>query len=121
MLCAAYVDDSFEAGFFLNVISLLANSPYRFYLLPVFFILKEEKYEWGNPKAESNLPKEIDAKTKKIARMNYKWRVELQLRSENEERNVGIFSGMRVILHSNRKERFARLLEAGCGVVVDLK
>ncbi|KAG4077548.1 hypothetical protein HA402_002975 [Bradysia odoriphaga] len=99
LLCPAYIDDSFAAGRFLN----------------------EEEYEWGNPKAASKLPNEIDEKTNNIARANYKWRMELKLRSEKENRKVGIFSGIRAILHTNRKDSFKRLLEAGCGVVVDLQ
>ncbi|XP_037044601.1 DNA topoisomerase 2-binding protein 1 isoform X1 [Bradysia coprophila] len=99
LLCPAYIEDSFAAGRFLN----------------------EEEYEWGNPKADPKLPNDIDVKTKNIARMNYKWRTELKLRSEKENRKVGIFSSIRAILHTNRKDSFKRLLEAGCGVVVDLK
>ncbi|KAG4066286.1 hypothetical protein HA402_000510 [Bradysia odoriphaga] len=99
LLCPAYIEESFAAGRFLN----------------------EEEYEWGNPKAASKLPNEINEKTNNIARMNYKWRMELKLRSEKENRKVGIFSGIRAILHTNRKDSFKRLIEAGCGVVVDLK
>lgn len=53
--------------------------------------------------------------------VSHKWRTALQLKSKNEGKSVGIFSGFRVILHSNRKDDFKRIIEAGCGVVVDIK
>lgn len=71
--------------------------------------------------AESKLPTDIDAKSKDMAKVNYKWRKELQIRSKQENKPVGIFSNFRVILHSARKDSFKRLLEAGCGVVIDIK
>lgn len=82
---------------------------------------QEEDYEWGNPSANSKLSTGLDAKLNKIAMVSHKRRIELQSKSKIEGRPVGIFSGFRAILHTNRKDSFRRLLEAGCGAMVDLK
>ncbi len=86
---------------------------------------QEEEYEWGNPKAKSKLPSDdLDAKANSLAMVNHQRRMDLQLRSKEENRPIGIFSGFRAIIHqanTNKKNGFKRLLEAGGGVVVDLK
>lgn len=85
-------------------------------------VLQEEEYEWGNPKAKANIPiDELDEKSRKIATASHKWRKELQLKSKAENRPVGMFSGFRAIVHAPKKDSLKRLLEAGCGIVVDLK
>ncbi|KAJ6644278.1 DNA topoisomerase 2-binding protein 1 [Pseudolycoriella hygida] len=101
LLCPAYIEDSFKAGHFLN----------------------EEDYEWGNPRAAPKLPGDLDAIASNIAKVNHKRRKELQEKSEREKKPVGIFTGFRAILHIDsveKKASYKRLLEAGCGVVIDI-
>lgn len=81
---------------------------------------QEENYEWGNPKAVSKCPTITDGTSKKIATANYQWRKHLELRSKQENKSVGIFTGFRAIVNS-RDNSLTRVLEAGFGVVVDIR
>ncbi|XP_049839921.1 DNA topoisomerase 2-binding protein 1-A-like isoform X1 [Schistocerca gregaria] len=80
--------------------------------------VKEEEYEWGNPKAKelwSQLrPGSVDMA---LAKAVYRWRCKLC------GSNRGAFSAMRAIIHTNQEKAasFARLIKAGGGQVLDVR
>lgn len=80
--------------------------------------VKEEEYEWGNPKAKelwSQLrPGSVDMA---LAKAVYRWRCKLC------GSNRGAFSDMRAIIHTSQEKAasFARLIKAGGGQVLDIR
>lgn len=79
-------------------------------------VLQEEAYEWGNPKAAENVP-QVD----ETGRAAHRWRKLLQANSATTSEPVGAFSSFRVILHTKKKASFKSLLEAGAGIVLDVR
>lgn len=89
-----YIKDSIEAGYF----------------------LKEELYEWGNPKA-IKLP-QLNELEQSIANAAHRWRNKIL---KQDDKKDGVFTGFRVILHVARKEQFQCVIKAGGGTVIDAK
>ncbi|KFB41202.1 AGAP002760-PA-like protein [Anopheles sinensis] len=94
ILSTKYLDDSYEAGYFLD----------------------EENYEWGNPKAAKNLATLTTAGELEAATAAYTWRKRI---ATDGGKHDGAFTGFRVLLVAPKKEQFVRLLQSGGGTVVD--
>uniref|UniRef100_A0A182VZQ1 BRCT domain-containing protein n=1 Tax=Anopheles minimus TaxID=112268 RepID=A0A182VZQ1_9DIPT len=95
ILSTKYLDDSFEAGYFLD----------------------EESYEWANPKAIAKLPALVSAGDLETAAAAYSWRQRIL---NDVGKHDGAFTGFRVLLVVPKKEQFLRLLQSGGGHVVDV-
>jgi len=79
--------------------------------------LKEEEYEWGNPKSKHIIPEPNDETEQAIAAAAYKWRI--KLRQEPD----GPFFGMvaLLMLSGEKYDQFKRLIEAGGGSVMQAR
>uniref|UniRef100_A0A182JW07 BRCT domain-containing protein n=1 Tax=Anopheles christyi TaxID=43041 RepID=A0A182JW07_9DIPT len=95
LLSTKYLDDSFEAGYFLD----------------------EECYEWGNPKAASKLTALASAGDLETAAAAYTWRTRI---AHDVGKHDGAFTGFRVLLVVPKKEQFVRLLQSGGGYVLNV-
>uniref|UniRef100_A0A182P507 BRCT domain-containing protein n=1 Tax=Anopheles epiroticus TaxID=199890 RepID=A0A182P507_9DIPT len=95
LLSTKYLDDSFEAGYFLD----------------------EECYEWGNPKAVGKLTALASAGDLETAAAAYTWRTRI---ASNVGKHDGAFTGFRVLLVAPKKDQFVRLLQSGGGFVLNL-
>lgn len=93
LLCIKYIEDSCEAGHFLD----------------------EEKYEWGNP-AAIDLPA-LEATERTVSKAAYNWRNRILREAGKHD---GVFTGFRVLLLAPKKEQFIRLIQAGGGYVIDM-
>ncbi|XP_076054847.1 mutagen-sensitive 101 isoform X2 [Oratosquilla oratoria] len=88
--------------------------------------VKEDEYEWGNPKSLGNNCWPEDSIEAKLSAAAYRWRVKLQqcANKHNErESGVGAFTDMKAVIYSS-KGRIAslkRLIEAGGGEVLMTK
>lgn len=82
-----------------------------------FVILKEEKYEWGNPKSVGVIPEPVGDIEKAIASAAYRWRLKLL------DEPGGAFKDMVAILlvQGEKYNQFTRLIEAGGGTVVQAR
>uniref|UniRef100_A0A182MVT2 BRCT domain-containing protein n=1 Tax=Anopheles culicifacies TaxID=139723 RepID=A0A182MVT2_9DIPT len=96
LLSTKYLDDSFEAGYFLD----------------------EESYEWGNPKAVGTLAALVSAGDLETAAAAYTWRMRI---SNDVGKHDGAFTGYRVLLVVPKKDQFVRLLQSGGGNVLDVE
>uniref|UniRef100_A0AAG5CVL1 BRCT domain-containing protein n=1 Tax=Anopheles atroparvus TaxID=41427 RepID=A0AAG5CVL1_ANOAO len=94
ILSTKYLDDSHDAGYFLD----------------------EESYEWGNPKAAENLAVLATPSELETASAVYTWRKRI---STDVGKHDGAFTGFRVLLVVPKKDQFVRLLQSGGGFVVD--
>ncbi|XP_050100587.1 DNA topoisomerase 2-binding protein 1-A [Anopheles aquasalis] len=94
VLSTKYIEDSLQAGFFLD----------------------EESYEWGNPKAVANLTQLDLASDKETATASYTWRK--RIATDGGKRD-GAFTGFRVLLVPAGKATLVRLLQSGGGHVLD--
>uniref|UniRef100_A0A1Q3EWX2 Putative dna topoisomerase 2-binding protein 1-a n=2 Tax=Culex tarsalis TaxID=7177 RepID=A0A1Q3EWX2_CULTA len=94
LLCVKYIEDSSEAGHFLD----------------------EEKYEWGNPGAVDLPPLEQTERT--VAKAAYNWRKRI---AREAGKHDGVFTGFRVLLMAPKKEQFIRLIQSGGGYVIDME
>nr|CAH7737114.1 unnamed protein product [Callosobruchus chinensis] len=76
--------------------------------------LNEEEFEFGNPKSAGNfdLPEDVDKS--KLSRSHW-WRKEIA------RRGYKAFNDMRAIVVAQKREPIVRVIEAGGGVVVDVK
>nr|XP_040229158.2 DNA topoisomerase 2-binding protein 1 [Anopheles coluzzii] len=95
LLSTKYLDDSFEAGYFLD----------------------EECYEWGNPKAVGKLTALASAGDLETAAAAYTWRTRI---ANDVGKQDGAFTGFRVLLVVPKKDQFVRLLQSGGGYVLDV-
>lgn len=82
-------------------------------------IFKEENYEIGNPRAKTT--EGLTPQQMKTTTTGYKWRIKLKEQSLMHKTAMGIFSGHKIILHCSKKEQYKIIVEAGCGVVVDIE
>ncbi|XP_023021117.2 mutagen-sensitive 101 isoform X1 [Leptinotarsa decemlineata] len=77
--------------------------------------LDEEEFEFGNPKAEGKFGTPQDRESElRIQRMHW-WRKEIS------RRGYGAFNDMRAIVVANKRNPIMRVIEAGGGVVIDVK
>ncbi|XP_050068069.1 DNA topoisomerase 2-binding protein 1-A [Anopheles maculipalpis] len=95
LLSTKYLDDSYDAGYFLD----------------------EESYEWGNPKAASKLTALASAGDLETAAAAYTWRTRI---ANDVGKRDGAFTGFRVLLVVPKKDQFVRLIQSGGGFVLDL-
>uniref|UniRef100_A0A182RSY5 BRCT domain-containing protein n=1 Tax=Anopheles funestus TaxID=62324 RepID=A0A182RSY5_ANOFN len=95
LLSTKYLDDSFEAGYFLD----------------------EECYEWGNPKAAGKLAALVSAGDLETAAAAYTWRMRI---ANDVGKHDGAFTGYRVLLVVPKKDQFERLLQSGGGYVLNV-
>ncbi|XP_035896167.1 DNA topoisomerase 2-binding protein 1 [Anopheles stephensi] len=95
LLSTKYLDDSFDAGYFLD----------------------EECYEWGNPKAAGKLTALASAGDLETAAAAYTWRTRI---ANDVGKQDGAFTGFRVLLAVPKKDQFVRLIQSGGGFVLDL-
>ncbi|XP_052901138.1 DNA topoisomerase 2-binding protein 1-A [Anopheles moucheti] len=95
LLSTKYLDDSFEAGYFLD----------------------EESYEWGNPKAVGKLAALVSAGDMETAAAAYTWRTRI---ANDVGKHDGAFTGYRVLLVVPKKDQFERLLQSGGGYVLNV-
>ncbi|KAG5880916.1 hypothetical protein JTB14_036421 [Gonioctena quinquepunctata] len=79
------------------------------------FTEQEEEFEFGNPKSEGkfSIPQDRDTELR-IQRMHW-WRTEIT------QRGYGAFNDMRAIIVAEKREPIVRVIEAGGGVVIDVK
>uniref|UniRef100_A0A182NQG7 BRCT domain-containing protein n=1 Tax=Anopheles dirus TaxID=7168 RepID=A0A182NQG7_9DIPT len=96
LLSTKYLDDSFEAGYFLD----------------------EECYEWGNPKAIGVLTALASTGDMETAAAAYTWRKRI---ANDVGKQDGAFTGFRVLLVVPKKEQFVRLVQSGGGYVIELE
>ncbi|XP_035774152.1 DNA topoisomerase 2-binding protein 1-A-like [Anopheles albimanus] len=94
VLSTKYIEDSLQAGFF----------------------LEEESYEWGNPRAVANLTPLDSTTDNETATASYTWRK--RIATDGGKRD-GAFTGFRVLLVPTRKATLVRLLQSGGGHVLD--
>lgn len=94
LLCIKYVEDSSEAGYFLD----------------------EEKFEWGNPAAVDLPP--LEATERSVAKAAFNWRKRIISEADKHD---GVFTGFRVLLMAPKKEQFIRLIQSGGGYVIDME
>uniref|UniRef100_A0A182Q3E0 BRCT domain-containing protein n=1 Tax=Anopheles farauti TaxID=69004 RepID=A0A182Q3E0_9DIPT len=95
LLSTKYLDDSFEAGYFLD----------------------EECYEWGNPKSLGTLTSLATTGDIKLFGAAYTWRKRI---ANDVGKKDGAFTGFRVLLVVPKKEQFIRLIQSGGGYVIEL-
>uniref|UniRef100_A0A6P7GLA0 DNA topoisomerase 2-binding protein 1-like n=1 Tax=Diabrotica virgifera virgifera TaxID=50390 RepID=A0A6P7GLA0_DIAVI len=93
ILHTSYLEKSIEAGHFLN----------------------EEEFEFGNPKSVGNFTISHDRDTETRTQQMHWWRKEVG------RRGYGAFNDMRAIVVANKREPIIRVIEAGGGVVINLK
>ncbi|KAJ8954961.1 hypothetical protein NQ318_000392 [Aromia moschata] len=93
ILHTAYLEKSLQAGCFLN----------------------EEEYEFGNPKSAGKFSIEFDKDTEARMQKMHWWRLEIS------RRGYGAFHDMRAIVVAQKRDPILRVIEAGGGVVIDVK
>ncbi|XP_050511327.1 DNA topoisomerase 2-binding protein 1 isoform X1 [Diabrotica virgifera virgifera] len=93
ILHTSYLEKSIEAGHFLN----------------------EEEFEFGNPKSVGKFTISHDRDTETRTQQMHWWRKEVG------RRGYGAFNDMRAIVVANKREPIIRVIEAGGGVVINLK
>ncbi|CAH1971985.1 unnamed protein product [Acanthoscelides obtectus] len=76
--------------------------------------LNEEEYEFGNPKSAGNFDVPEDIERSRLTRSHW-WRKEIA------RRGYKAFNDMRAIIFAEKREPILRVIEAGGGVVVDVK
>ncbi|XP_045617941.1 DNA topoisomerase 2-binding protein 1 isoform X2 [Procambarus clarkii] len=97
MLRSSFIEDSFEAGCF----------------------VEEEPHEWGNP-ANTCMPALVPESLEfRLASAARRWRIKIHDVSNGGETR-GVFQNMRALIHSSRERigAFTRLIEAGGGTVI---
>lgn len=111
ILHTSYVTESHKANKLLDVFCCFF---YRFTVYCMHYF-QEELFEYGNPKASTNISIRFDEETETRIKSIHWWRKEVS------RRGYGAFRDMRAIIVANKKEMMVRVIEAGGGMVVDAK